>query len=42
MNIPKAIEFKDDKLIILNQTKLPLIEEYIITDDFERIALAIE
>ncbi|MDH7605853.1 MAG: hypothetical protein QHH13_13200, partial [Melioribacter sp.] len=42
MNIPKAIEFKDDKLIILNQTKLPLTEEYIITDNFERIALAIE
>ncbi|MEJ5350158.1 MAG: S-methyl-5-thioribose-1-phosphate isomerase [Melioribacteraceae bacterium] len=42
MNIPKAIEFKDDKLIILNQTKLPLQEEYIVTDDFERIALAIE
>ncbi|MEG8947450.1 S-methyl-5-thioribose-1-phosphate isomerase [Rosettibacter firmus] len=42
MNIPRALEFKDDKLIILNQTKLPLIEEYIITDDYERIALAIE
>ncbi len=42
MNIPKAIDFKDDKLIILNQTKLPLSEEYIVTDDFERIAIAIE
>jgi methylthioribose-1-phosphate isomerase len=38
----RAVEFKDGKIHILNQTKLPLEEEWIITDDFERIALAIE
>lgn len=37
-----TIEFKDDKLILLDQTKLPLEEKYIETDDYERIALAIE
>lgn len=42
MNILHAIEFKEDKLFILDQTKLPLKEEYIITDDYERIATAIE
>ena len=38
----KSIEFKDDKLILLDQTKLPLTEEYISTDDYERIAVSIE
>ncbi len=38
----KTIEFRDNSLILLNQTKLPLIEEYIKTDDYERIALSIE
>ena len=38
----KAVEFKNGKLHILDQTKLPLSEEYIITDDYERIAAAIE
>lgn len=42
MKIPRAIEFKEEKLFILNQTKLPLLEEYIITDSYERIAEAIE
>lgn len=37
-----TIEFKDDNLILLDQTKLPLEEKYIETDDYERIALAIE
>lgn len=37
-----AIEFVDDKLKILNQTKLPFEEEFILTDDIERIAEAIE
>lgn len=37
-----AIEFVDDKLKILNQTKLPFVEEYIFTDDIERISEAIE
>ncbi len=38
----KTIEFEKGKLIIINQTKLPLAEEYIKTDDYERIAIAIE
>ncbi|NOX18487.1 MAG: S-methyl-5-thioribose-1-phosphate isomerase [Chlorobi bacterium] len=38
----KSVDFKDDRLVIINQTKLPLAEEYIITDDYERIALSIE
>jgi len=37
-----SIEFKDDHLILIDQTKLPIEEEYIKTDDFERIAVAIE
>lgn len=38
----RAIDFKDGKFIFLNQTKLPHIEEFIITDDYSRIAEAIE
>ena len=38
----KTIEFKNDELILLDQTKLPLEETYIQTDDYERIAVAIE
>ncbi len=38
----KAIDFVDGKLKLINQTKLPFDEEYILTDDYERIALAIE
>ncbi len=38
----KSIEFRDNKLILIDQTKLPLKEEYIETDDYERIAVAIE
>ncbi len=38
----KAIDFKDGKLVLINQTALPFSEEYIVTDDFERIATAIE
>ncbi|MGE5353968.1 MAG: S-methyl-5-thioribose-1-phosphate isomerase [Acidobacteriota bacterium] len=38
----RAIEFSDDSLIFLDQTKLPLTEEYVKTDDYERIAQAIE
>ena len=37
-----SIDFKNDKLILLDQTKLPLLEEYITTDDYDRIAFAIE
>ncbi len=37
-----SIKFEDDKFIFLDQTKLPLEENYISTDDYERIAVAIE
>ncbi len=37
-----SIKFQDDKFIFLDQTKLPLEEAYVETDDYERIALAIE
>lgn len=42
MNGFKCIEFKDDKLILIDQTKLPLEEVYIETDDYERLAVSIE
>ena len=38
----QTIKLLDDKLILIDQTKLPLSEEYISTDDHERIAVAIE
>ncbi len=38
----KAIEYADGKLRLINQTALPFEEEYIVTDDYERIAIAIE
>lgn len=38
----KSIEFVDDQLILIDQTKLPLVEKYIKTDDYERISVAIE
>jgi methylthioribose-1-phosphate isomerase len=38
----KSIELKNNKLIIIDQTQLPLHEEYIETDDFDRIAISIE
>jgi len=37
-----SLDFKNDKFIFLDQTKLPLKEDYIETDDYERIAEAIE
>lgn len=37
-----AIEFKDENLIFIDQTKLPLSETYVKTDSVERIAIAIE
>jgi methylthioribose-1-phosphate isomerase len=37
-----SVKFQDDKLIYLDQTKLPLEECYVETDDYERIAIAIE
>lgn len=42
MSVFKTIELIENKLRILDQTKLPLTELYIETDDFERIAVAIE
>ena len=43
--IPKnyySIKFIEDHLSFLDQTKLPLQEVYVDTDDYERIAVAIE
>ena len=37
-----SLDFKKDKFIFLDQTKLPLEEVYVETDDYERIAEAIE
>ena len=37
-----SAKFENDEFIFLDQTKLPLEEIYIRTDDYERIALAIE
>ncbi len=37
-----SIKFSDDYLTFLDQTKLPLQEVYVTTDDYERIAIAIE
>lgn len=37
-----SFQFRDDKLIFLDQTKLPFEQIYIETDDYERIAEAIE
>ena len=38
----KSIEFSSEKFRFIDQTKLPLKESYVETDDYERIALAIE
>ncbi len=40
--VRKGSSGENDKLIFLNQTKLPLEEDYIETDDYNRIAEAIE
>ena len=37
-----SIDFRNGKFLFLDQTKLPLSEEYVETDDYERIAEAIE
>src|SRR5512135_1974363 len=37
-----SLKFDRDKLIFLDQTKLPFKEEYIETDDYNRVAEAIE
>lgn len=36
------LKFENDNLIFIDQTKLPLEENYISTDDYNRIAIAIE
>lgn len=38
----KSLDYCNDKLIFIDQTKLPLVEEYIETDDYLRIAEAIK
>lgn len=37
-----SLKFEDQKLVFIDQTKLPLKEEYVTTDNYERIAEAIE
>ncbi len=37
-----SLKFEDDQLILLDQTKLPFKEEYVKTNDYNRIAEAIE
>ena len=37
-----SLKFENDHLIFIDQTKLPLEEVYITTDNYERIAVAIE
>lgn len=37
-----SLKFENDNLIFIDQTKLPLEEEYITTDNYERIAVAME
>lgn len=37
-----SVKFENDKLIFLDQTKLPLVETYVESDDYNRIAQAIE
>jgi methylthioribose-1-phosphate isomerase len=37
-----SVKFQDDRLIFLDQTKLPLEKTYVETNDYERIAVAIE
>lgn len=38
----RALYFENDLLHIIDQTKLPLTEDWIITDNYERISVAIE
>ncbi len=42
MAVFTSIVFENDKLILIDQTRLPLVEEYISTDSYERVAEAIE
>ncbi|MFZ1291688.1 MAG: S-methyl-5-thioribose-1-phosphate isomerase [Melioribacteraceae bacterium] len=38
----KSIDLVDEEIILIDQTKLPLEESYIKTDNYDRIAIAIE
>jgi len=38
----ETIKFNGSELVILDQTKLPFVEEFIVTGDYDRIAEAIE
>lgn len=38
----RTIEWRKGKVVLIDQTKLPLIEEYIRTDDYLRVAEAIK
>ncbi len=42
MNEIKTVEYKEGKLFLIDQTKLPLEEVFVVTDSLERIAIAIE
>ena len=41
MGIPRTLFWENDRLILLDQTRLPLLEEYIECSDYRRVALAI-
>lgn len=38
----RAVQFENGFIKLIDQTKLPLSEEYILTDDYKRVAVAIE
>lgn len=42
MNLIKTIQWKDDKVILLDQRKLPHEEVYVVCEDYESVAQAIE
>ncbi|OGQ22829.1 MAG: S-methyl-5-thioribose-1-phosphate isomerase [Deltaproteobacteria bacterium RIFCSPLOWO2_02_FULL_44_10] len=42
MNLIKTLQWKDDKVILLDQRKLPHEEIYVVCEDYESVAQAIE
>ena len=42
MQIVKTIEWKDDKVIMIDQRKLPTEEVYVVCEDYSEVARAIE
>lgn len=38
----KTVDFKDDKVVLIDQTRLPLAEEFIICEDYLQVAEAIK